>query len=294
MNTDKTKPAQPACNPFCFAHPLVSAAGVRERLLHYALKPNKALGQNFLIDEPARDRMLQGIDGMPVYEIGPGLGALTEGLLREGRRVAAVEKDAAMAHILQETLCNGALHVIHADVLELPPHTPYVLLGGGPFYVAGNLPYYITTPLVLQLLTSGLPIQGMTLMVQQEAAQRFFAQPGDRVYGPLRVLTAAAFTVSPVLTLSPSSFYPQPAVHSAIVRLTGDATRIPTGFAAFLHDVFAMRRKTLCNNLLQCGYTKDVVLDCLSDLHLPADVRASAMEPAALQALFTRLGTTAG
>lgn len=277
-----------------FIHPLVEVAGVRERLSYYALKPNKALGQNFLVDEQARDAMLHGIPELPAYEIGPGLGALTEGLLRGGRRVVAVEKDAAMARALQETLGCDALHVLRADALRLPLCEPHALLGGGPFYVAGNLPYYITTPLVLLLLTSGLPIQGMTLMVQQEAAERFFAQPNGRVYGPLRVLAACAFDVCRVLTLSPASFYPQPDVHSTVVRLTGDARRIQAGFPAFLQNAFAMRRKTVCNNLVCGGYAKEAALDALTDMHLPADVRASAMLPNELETLFTRLGTTGG
>lgn len=266
--------------------PLLSARGVKERLLAYGLQPNKALGQNFLINETARDAMLEGLGALPAYEIGPGLGALTQGLLRGGRQVTAVEKDAAMARILEETLGGDTLRVMHRDALLVRPAEIAGWMGGAPFCVAGNLPYYITSQLVLQLLGSNLPILQMVLMVQEEAAARFFARPGERVYGPLRVLCACSFEAKLLTTLSPADYFPQPAVRSAVVRLEGDIRKAPGGFSAFLQGAFAMRRKTLLNNLLQIGLAREPALDAVSQLGLPADIRASAMEPMALLELY--------
>lgn len=277
-----------------WGHPLLSAAGVRERLAAYGLAPNKALGQNFLINEPLRDDMLAGIGSLPVYEIGPGLGALTEGLLREGRHVLAVEKDAAMVRILEDSFPQQTLQLRHADALKLPLAEVSQALGGGPFWVAGNLPYYITSPMLLLLLSSRLPIQGMTLMMQAEASSRFFAPPGDRVYGPLRVLASLAYHVERVALLSPYAYYPQPKISSAIVRFTGDARRIPEGFPRFLQDAFHMRRKTIYNNLLQMAYGKEEIRAALAAGGCAPESRAEALEPATLLRIFTLLSGTTG
>ncbi|MEL7602798.1 MAG: 16S rRNA (adenine(1518)-N(6)/adenine(1519)-N(6))-dimethyltransferase RsmA, partial [Bacillota bacterium] len=232
-----------------FNHPLVSPAGIRERLSAFGLAPNKALGQNFLADNSALSALLDALPGdrLPVLEIGPGLGALTGGLLDRSNRVVAVEKDAAMAAALQSLTPEERLTVVEADFLKADLNELHALLGGGEFVVAGNLPYYITTPCVLKLLSSGLPMRALLLMLQQEAAERFFALPGDRVYGPLTVLAACGYKAEEVLRLSPAAYYPQPDVHSAVVLLTQTAAAPPVGFLTFLQAAFAMRRKTLVN-----------------------------------------------
>lgn len=278
-----------------FTYPLCSPAGIKERLAIFGLAPNKALGQNFLADEGARNALVSAmqVDGLPVLEIGPGLGALTEGLLQHAKAVAAVEKDAAMVRVLQETLPSPRLLLVEGDILKTDLAALHQQLGGGTLAVAGNLPYYITTPIVLMLLKCALPIASMTLMLQQEAAERFFANPHDRVYGPLTVAAQCGYTAEEVLKLPPSAYYPQPDVHSAVVRLVAKGTALPEGFLPFLQGAFAMRRKTLLNNLLSAGFQRDCIEEAMQKLNLPAGVRAEALDPEALRALYVCLSTHA-
>ncbi len=279
-----------------FTYPLCSPAGIKERLAIFGLTPNKALGQNFLADEGARNALVAAmqVDGLPVLEIGPGLGALTEGLLLRAKAVAAVEKDAAMVRVLQETLPSPRLILVEGDILKTNLAALHQDLGGGPLAVAGNLPYYITTPIVLMLLKCALPIASMTLMLQQEAAERFFAKPNDRVYGPLTVAAQCGYTVEEVIKLPPSAYYPQPDVHSAVVRLVSKGAALPEGFLSFLQSAFAMRRKTLLNNLLSAGYQRERIQEALQETSLPTGVRAEALEPEALRAMYAHLNRNTG
>ena len=157
---------------------------------------------------------------------------------------------------------------------------------GAAFCVAGNLPYYITTPIVERLLPL-LPLS-LTLMVQREAAARFSAGPGARVYGPVAVFSQLYYTVRHVMDVPRESYYPQPDVDSSVVHLARrdalpDAE--PAALLAFLHRAFAMRRKTLWNNLARAPQAAAA----LAALGLPADVRAEALPPAALLAVFQAL-----
>lgn len=157
---------------------------------------------------------------------------------------------------------------------------------GAAFCVAGNLPYYITTPIVERLVPL-LPLS-LTLMVQREAAARFSAEPGARVYGPVAVFSQLYYTVRHVMDVPRDSYYPQPDVDSSVVHLARrdalpDAE--PAALLAFLHRAFAMRRKTLWNNLARAPQAAAA----LAALDLPADVRAEALPPAALLAVFQAL-----
>lgn len=269
------------------------------------------------------------VAGRPVLEVGPGLGALTEPLLARAARVVAVEKDAALAALLSRRLAaaGARLAVYTADILRFDvaaameaapaapgnpaapggshsPAAPGAPGGSAPgnpaapgsfhspgapgaaFCVAGNLPYYITTPIVERLLPL-LPLS-LTLMVQREAAARFSAGPGARVYGPVAVFSQLYYTVRHVMDVPRESYYPQPDVDSSVVHLARrdalpDAE--PAALLAFLHRAFAMRRKTLWNNLARAPQAAAA----LAALGLPADVRAEALPPAALLAVFQAL-----
>lgn len=247
--------------------------------------PNRALGQNFLADEAVIARILDAarIDGAFVVEIGPGLGALTAPLLLRAARVVAVEKDAALAEALGVRCNNARLTVVADDFLAVELSG---LTGGAAWHAVGNLPYYVTTPIVEKLLVSRP--DSMTLMVQSEAAERFDAKPGARVYGPVAVVSQTVYTPCRVCDVPRGGFYPQPEVDSTVVRLTRrtDCTLDAGDFLAFLKRAFAMRRKTLRNNLVQ----KDGLDAALAGLGLPADVRAEAIAPAMLAALYEALG----
>lgn len=245
-------------------------------LSKYGLRPNRALGQNFLVDAAALARIQDAaeLDGLSVLEIGPGLGALTEGLLSRGCRVVAVEIDAAMVHVLRDRFAGEtALTLLHTDFLKADLAEIHRLLGHEPFHVAANLPYYATTPICMRLLCANLLIPSMTLMLQKEAALRFTAGPGARVYGPLSVLSQAYYSVESLLCLSPESFYPRPEVDSMVLRLTRNGQAFLPGLPRLLEAAFAMRRKTLQNNFKAAG----LPLRALADCGLSPAMRAEAL-----------------
>ncbi len=261
-------------------------AEVRALLTRYGHAPNKALGQNFFVDAPALDALVAraGLTGTPVLEIGPGLGALTRALLMAGCRVAAVEKDGALVEILKDIL--PAAQFTHADFLKADLLSLHSDLGGGAIGAAGNLPYYATTPIALKLLLSPLPFRAMLLMVQKEAAERFTAAPGARVYGPLAVLSQLRFeNVGTLCLLAPDKYYPQPQVHSAVVLLEGQGSLSPAraaDFGKFLAAAFAMRRKTLFNNLAAAGFPREKLPEICAQ-------RAETLTPAQLLSLYELL-----
>jgi 16S rRNA (adenine1518-N6/adenine1519-N6)-dimethyltransferase len=245
--------------------------------------PNKALGQNFLIRQSVIDAIVDAaeIGGKTVVEIGPGTGALTAELAAKAGRLVAVEKDGRLAGVLKDRF-DDALTVVHADFLDADVTT---LTNGEPWHAVGNLPYYATTPIVLRLL-SLLP-ESMTLMVQAEAAERFYANPSDRIYGPLSVLAQCFYHTETVLNVPRDCFSPQPDVDSVVVRVikTAESDENAVAFLKFVKQAFSMRRKTLYNNL-----KKDPrLLDALTSLGLTCDVRAEAIPPQTLYRLYQLL-----
>ena len=250
-------------------------------LASLGLTPNRALGQNFLVDEGILAAILDSADiaGRSVLEIGPGLGALTEGLLSRGAKVCAVEIDARLVAALRERFGETpGLTLLHADFLKADWLSMHASLGGGVFDVVANLPYYITTPICTRLFTCALPIRTLTLMVQKEAAQRFFAQPGERVYGPLRILCDYAYHAQTLFSVPPHCFVPQPGVESVVVRLESKSMPLLPKLAPFVDACFAMRRKTLANNLKQLGIPDPQAL--LQGCGIPLDARAEALDTA--------------
>lgn len=249
-----------------------------ELLTEYSLKPNKALGQNFLIDEEAIDRIvsLAAEAGLPVLEIGPGLGALTFPLAGTGVKLAAVELDKALSEILAERLPENA-SVINRDFLKADLGNIHSLLGGGELTAIGNLPYYITSDIMMRLITSGLPIRRMVIMTQREAADRFTARPGDRNYVPLSVLSQRYFTVTSAFDLSPASYRPQPEVASRVTVFDRNGIGYDEIFPRFLKCAFAMRRKTLANNLAVLGISRAEAAALIEKAGLSPGVRAEAL-----------------
>lgn len=241
--------------------------------VRYGLNPKRSLGQNFLIDKSVKNRIVDAavFDALPVLEIGAGLGALTAVLLARGAKFLAIEKDARLCEILAAELPEA--RVLHADFLDLDPRA---LMDMADFCALGNLPYYVTTPICEKLLAA-LPARAV-LMVQKEAAARFFAQPGDRVYGPLAILAQQYYQPERLFTVPPQAFWPQPHVDSAVLRLErlpADPPCAPETLLRFCKTAFAMRRKTLVNNFQR----NPRLLAALEALGLPADVRAEALSP---------------
>ena len=259
-----------------------NAGQIKEILSAEGRRANRALGQNFCTDTPLLSRCVQAAgftENARVLEVGPGLGALTQELLASGAAVTAVEKDGFLAGVLPKLLPSDRLTVFHDDILRFPISERI----GLPFSVAGNLPYYITTPVVERLLPMFPDI--LLLMVQKEAAARFFASPGDRVYGPVSIMTGCFYRATLLADVPPDRFYPSPDVTSSFVllRRVEPNPPLPDGdrFLRFLHAAFAKRRKTLSNNLTDPGLPA-----MLDSLGISPTVRAEALSPAQFLALY--------
>lgn len=204
----------------------------------------KRLGQHFLNDRAILARIVDALDPVPgetVLEIGPGAGTLTDELLARGLRVVAIEKDRGLA----AQLARDNLEVILGDALEME----WGSLGAAK--VVGNIPYYITSPLIDKALTPPLP-QRIVFLMQQEVADRLAAKPGGKEYGALSVGVQAQCRVEKVFTVKPGSFRPPPKVHSAVVRLTPLAEPLVRpeevrAFRVFVTACFSKRRKQLKN-----------------------------------------------
>ena len=250
----------------------------KDLITEYSLRPNRALGQNFLIDENAIGRIvsLAAEPGLPILEIGPGLGALTFPMAETGLPIAAVELDDALAKILGERLPDN-VRVINRDFLKADLNEVHAALGGGDIAAVGNLPYYITSEIVMRLITSKLPVKRMVIMTQREAAERFFAKPGDRNYVPLSVLSQRYYDIRPAFELSPDMYWPQPEVSSAVTVFERNGVEYDEGFPRFLKCAFAMRRKTLVNNLLPLGVSRAEAAELLINAGLEPTVRAEAL-----------------
>jgi 16S rRNA (adenine1518-N6/adenine1519-N6)-dimethyltransferase len=227
---------------------------IRAALTARGLRPLRQLGQNFLHDKNLAawlaDQALAGaVSGADVVEIGPGLGALTAFLLQRGARVIAVEKDRGLCAFLRERfaqeIASGKLDLRHDDALALLPAL-------APSRVCGNLPYYISTPLLMECLR--LDAEQLFFVMQKEVGQRLASEPGGKVYGALSVLVQVACDVELVRTLPGSVFYPPPDVESIAVRLRRREHPLVSAsdravFAAFVQRGFSQRRKKLSNLL---------------------------------------------
>ena len=250
--------------------PKIASREVTTHILKaFGLRMSKKLGQNFLIDA----RIVQGIveaaeikPGDRVLEIGPGIGTLTQGLAEAGADVTAVELDKKLPAVLKETLkAYDNVRIVPGDILKV--NIPEIM-GEGPFKVAANLPYYITTPILMTLLERHLPITQMVTMVQKEVAERMTAKPGSRIYGALSVAVQYYTEPEIVLDVPPRSFIPAPEVMSVVVacrvrREPAVKVRDEKMFFRVVKAAFGQRRKTLMNALKGGGFPKEAVRDAL-------------------------------
>ena len=258
-------------------------AFVAQTLAREELLPNKNLGQNFCVDEEALRRLATALPlaGRTVLEIGPGLGGLTEQLLSAGAAVYAVEKDGRLCDFLRRDMTDPQLTLIQGDCLR----TDLSFLPEG-FVAAGNLPYCITADIVTMLLT--LRPAGMLLMVQKEAAERFFARPSQKNYGPVAMVSQLYYAPTLLGEVPPGAYVPPPTVTSALVKLEAwpDAPQEPPkSILKFAAACLRMRRKTLYNNLTGTPALPDV----LESIGLAPNVRGEALTPEQVLTLYRRL-----
>lgn len=256
---------------------------VEQALRREELLPNKNLGQNFCVDERVLARLATALplDGRTVLEIGPGLGSLTEQLLLAGARVYAVEKDGRLYDFLQRDLVSDRLTLIHGDCLK----TDYGFLPPD-FVAAGNLPYCITADIVTTLLA--LRPAGMLLMVQKEAADRFFSRPAQKNYGPVAMVSQLYYAATLLGEVPPDAYLPPPTVTSALVKLAlrpDTPQESPGSLLKFAVTCLRMRRKTLYNNLTGTPDLRRI----LSEMGLAETVRGEALTPEQLLELYRRL-----
>lgn len=213
----------------------------------------KSLGQNFLVDDTVIERIvLEGIpqEDMPLVEIGPGLGGLTRVLATRTQRLWAIELDSEKIAVLQREFASLPITFLHQDALKVRMTD---LWGGEKGWLVGNLPYYITNPLLMHFLEQKDSLLGMTVMVQKEVADRMMAQPGGRDYGILSIALQLSAEVKKLFEVPPSAFWPQPKVTSTVVKLEirpypgFEAEQLP--FFKVVRAAFSQRRKTLLNTL---------------------------------------------
>ncbi|AEV17370.1 UNVERIFIED_ORG: dimethyladenosine transferase [Anoxybacillus amylolyticus] len=232
----------------------------KEILERYGFSFKKSLGQNFLIDANILRKIVDVADISPdtgAIEIGPGIGALTEQLARRAKKVVAFEIDGRLLPILADTLsAYDNVRIFHQDVLKADLHAVIAeeLADVSDRMVVANLPYYVTTPIIMKLLTERLPIRGMVVMLQKEVADRLAAKPGTKDYGSLTIAVQYYTEAEVVMTVPRTVFMPQPNVDSAVIRLVKrqHPPVVVDDEGVFFQVVrasFAQRRKTLFNNL---------------------------------------------
>lgn len=262
---------------------------VRDILSRHGFSFSKALGQNFLINPSVCPRMAQlchpNIEGeFAVLEIGPGIGVLTKELAQVAKRVISIELDTRLLPILQETLADYPnVTIINGDAMKLDLTAVLKEYAEGlPVVVCANLPYYITSPLLMRLLESRLPTEAITVLVQKEAAVRLCAQPATRECGAV-TLAVRYFTEPEILfSVSRGSFLPAPKVDSSVIRLrlhdTPPCEIVDEAlFFRLIHAAFQQRRKTLSNSLGCAGYTKEQIAKALQTAELSPTARAEEL-----------------
>ena len=254
------------------------------------------LGQNFLRDAPAAERIvasLGDISSRTVVEIGPGRGAITTALAASAGHVLAVELDGELATALRATFSPERVTVIEQDILRFD-FAAAAAQAGARLRVVGNLPYSITSPILLKLAASHAALDLAVLMVQREVADRVTAAPSSRDYGLLSVTIQMHGPAEPLFTLPPQAFSPPPQVHSTVFRWRfaprfAELDVEETGFLRFVRQAFAQKRKTLTNNLRVAGFAPPAVMAALARADIDPRARAEALPIEALAALWHSL-----
>ncbi len=250
----------------------------------------KKFGQNFLIDPHVLEKIMDAAGVTKedfVLEIGPGIGTMTQYLCERARTVTAVEVDRALIPILKETLASyDNVDILNEDILKVDIRgLAEEKNGGRPIKVVANLPYYITTPIIMGLFESHVPLESITIMVQKEVADRMKTGPGSKEYGALSLAVQYYAKPEIVAQVPPNCFIPRPNVGSAVIRLTRHeqpVVEVKDEHLMFqiIRASFNQRRKTLVNGLKNAGgfsLDKETLEQCITDLGKPLNVRGEAL-----------------
>lgn len=274
-----------------------------EVIQKYQFAFQKRFGQNFLIDAHVLEKIVSaaGITKDDcVLEIGPGIGTMTQYLAENAGHVVAVEIDRNLIPILKETLADyDNVTVINEDILRVDIKTLAEEYNGGkPIKVVANLPYYITTPIIMGLFESGVPIDNITVMVQKEVADRMKEGPGSKDYGALSLAVQYYAEPEIVANVPPNCFIPRPNVGSAVIRLTRHKempveVKDPALMFKIIRASFNQRRKTLQNglgNAPELPYTKEQIAAAIAEMGLTPTIRGEALSLAQFAQLSDILG----
>ncbi len=274
-------------------------------LQKYDFQFKKQFGQNFLVDLHVLDKILRAAEIGPedvCLEIGPGIGSLTQAMAEAAHRVIAVEIDKRLIPVLQENLAAyDHIEIVNADFMELD--LPAFLQERGitqPLKVVANLPYYITTPIIMGLFESGIPLSSITVMVQEEVARRMQAGPGSKDYGALSL--AVQYYAEPYIAayVPRNCFIPRPGVGSAVIRLTRRAVlpvqaENPKLLFALIKAAFGQRRKTLVNSVSgspELTIPKEAITEALQQIGISEKIRGEALTLEEFAALANALERT--
>lgn len=279
---------------------LTDIGTIKALLARHGFHFSKALGQNFIVNPSVCPRMADesGIDSESgVIEIGAGIGVLTAELAKRAKKVVCIELDSKLLPILDETLADfDNIEIINADVLKIDLAALIdEKFSGMPVYVCANLPYYITSPVIMTLLESRLPLKAVTVMVQREAAQRLCAPVGSRLSGAVTVAVDYYAEARKLFDVSAGSFMPAPKVDSSVIRLDirekpGIEVSDEKLFFSMVHAAFGQRRKTASNSISSgTGIPKAVVAEAIERCGFPPSVRAESMTAEQLAALCEAL-----
>lgn len=284
---------------------LGTPSATKEIINKYSFAFQKKFGQNFLIDSNVLQSIIRGAEITKddfVLEIGPGIGTMTQYLCEAARQVVAVEIDKMLIPILEDTLSEyDNVEVINQDVLKVDIKSLADEKNNGkPIKVVANLPYYITTPIIMGLFESGVPIDSITIMVQKEVADRMQTGPGSKDYGALSLAVQYYATAKVILNVSATCFMPRPNVDSAVIKLTRH--KEPTVNVAdeklmfkIIRASFNQRRKTLVNGLKnspELSFSKEQIVKAIEKIGKPETIRGEALtleEFAELANAFTEL-----
>lgn len=274
---------------------LTDLSEIRAIMDRHGIAPQKKYGQNFLVSPSVVARIAEtpGDPALGIIEIGPGIGTLTEQLAPRYRKVVSLEIDTGLEPVLADTLhAFDNVKVIFGDAMK----TDLGALvsdefGGGPVAVCANLPYYITSPMILFLLENGSLFDSITVMIQKEVADRLCAAPGTAEYGAITLAVAYACTVEKCFSVSPGSFFPPPKVTSTVIKMTPHemppvSVRDKANMFRMIRAAFDFRRKTLVNALSTCtAKSKEEIAAAIVSCGLSADVRGERLSLAEFAAL---------